>query len=93
MLDVWLFILSITLNLWFKSLAALHPDATCSPCLSRKLFAVDAALLRSEADTEVGSFLNELAVFRAACFWAKEVPVTEFVDVAGEPVDILENLA
>lgn len=36
--------------------------------------AVDAALRASEKETELGSFLNSLAVFKAACFCAHVVP-------------------
>ncbi len=28
----------------------------------------------SEMEIEVGSFRNEFAVFKAACFWARDVP-------------------
>ena len=58
----------------FNPLPTFHPCATCSPCLSRKLFAVEAVAFASERETEEGSLRKEEAVLRAACFWAKEVP-------------------
>ena len=54
----------LVLNLF----ADCHPDLTCSPCLSRKLFAVLAAVLASLNETDDGSFRKEDAVFSAACF-------------------------
>lgn len=59
---------------WSRLFALLTPDATCSPCLSRKLFAVDAADFASENDTELGFFLKSDIVFSAACFCAHVVP-------------------
>ena len=58
----------------FSAFAPFQPVATCSPCRSRKLFAVAAELRASESVIEEGSFRNWEAVRRAACFWAKEVP-------------------
>lgn len=52
----------------------MYPAAACSPCLSRKLLAVDAAFRASENETDDGSFLKSLAVFKAACFCAHVVP-------------------
>jgi hypothetical protein len=52
----------------FNLLADCQPDLTCSPCLSRKLFAVLAAALASLKETEDGSFRKFDAVFKAACF-------------------------
>ncbi len=75
----------------FNKLAFFHPAATWSPCRSRKLFAVEAVAFASASETEYGSLRNELAVFKAACFCAKEVPCageSRFCDL----VDILENL-
>lgn len=59
---------------WSKPLAVLTPAATCSPCLCRKLFAVLAALLASDRDTELGFFLKSDMVFKAACFCAHVMP-------------------
>ena len=58
----------------FNAFAPFQPVATCSPCRSRKLLAVAAELRASERVIEEGSFRNWEAVWRAACFWAKEVP-------------------
>lgn len=58
----------------FNAFAPFQPVATCSPCRSRKLLAVAAELRASERVIEDGSFRNWEAVWRAACFWAKEVP-------------------
>lgn len=58
----------------FNAFAPFQPVATCSPCRSRKLLAVAAELRASERVIEEGSFRNCDAVWRAACFWAKEVP-------------------
>ncbi len=78
---------------WFSPFADFSPDATCSPCLCWKSFAVDAALLRSEADTLLGSSRRLLAVRRAACFSAHVVPVVGAGAVVPEDdVDIWENL-
>jgi hypothetical protein len=60
---------------WLRELADFHPDATCSPCLWRKLFAVDAVAFKSEADTLDGSLRKLLAVLSAACLSAHDVPV------------------
>lgn len=59
---------------WSRLFAFLAPAATCSPCLSRKLFAVEAADFASENETELGFFLKSDIVFRAACFSAHVVP-------------------
>lgn len=45
-----------------------------SPCLSRKLFAVVAAPLASEKETDEGSWWNLFAVAAAACFCCHVVP-------------------
>ena len=58
----------------FNALAPFQPVAACSPCRSRKLLAVAAELRASESVIEEGSFRNCEAVWRAACFWAKDVP-------------------
>lgn len=60
---------------WLSELADFHPDATCSPCRCWKLFAVDAAPFRSEADTLEGSLRKLLAVRSAACLSAHDVPI------------------
>lgn len=54
--------------------AAFSPAATWSPCRRLKESAVDAAARASDIDTDRGSRLNALAVWRAACFCAKVVP-------------------
>lgn len=54
--------------------AAVYPATACSPCLSRKLLAVDAAFRASENETDDGFFLKSLAVFKAACFCVHVVP-------------------
>ena len=58
----------------FNAFAPFQPVATCSPCRSRKLLAVAAELRASERVIEEGSFRNWAAVWRAACFCAKDVP-------------------
>lgn len=67
-------ILSAIPYLLFILLADCHPDLTCSPCRSLKLFAVPAAVLASLNETDEGSLRNEDAVRRAACFSANVVP-------------------
>lgn len=66
---------SVTPYLLFKPPAVFMPLETCSPCRCRKLLAVDAAERASDMDTVDGSFRNDDAVFRAACFCAHVVPV------------------
>lgn len=58
----------------FNAFAPFQPAAACSPWRSRKLLAVAAELRASERVIEEGSFRNWEAVWRAACFWAKDVP-------------------
>src|SRR5207253_2319255 len=65
---------SLTPYFVFRLLADCKPAATWSPCRSRKLFAVEAAVLASDSDTDLGSLRKLEAVFRAACFCAQEVP-------------------
>lgn len=65
---------SATPYFWFMLFAVCNPEATCSPCRCRKLFAVPAAALASANDTDEGSFWNDEAVLRAACFCAHVVP-------------------
>jgi hypothetical protein len=76
---------------WFSPFAALKPDATCAPCRCWKLFAVDAALLISAAETFEGSSRRPLAVLSAACLSAHDVPVVG-AGLLEPPVDIVENL-
>lgn len=59
---------------WSMLFAVFTPAATCSPCLSRKLFAVDAAERASAYDTDLGSLLKSDTVFKALCFCAHVVP-------------------
>jgi hypothetical protein len=65
----------------FQELAFCAPAEICSWWRSRKLFAVLAADFASERETEDGSSLKDWAVLRAACFWARVVPL--FVALAG----------
>ena len=58
----------------FKAFAPFQPEATCSPCLSLKSFAVDAVFFASERETEDGSLRKRLAVLRASCFCWTDVP-------------------
>ena len=58
----------------FNAFAPFQPVATCSPCRSRKLFAVAAEVRASAREMDEGSLRNWVAVWRAACFWAKVVP-------------------
>ena len=75
----------------FNALAFFQPAATWSPWRSWKLCAVEAVALASEREIEDGLLRNELAVFRAACFWANEVPWDGGSGFCGL-VEILENL-
>lgn len=84
--------LSTTPYFWFNPLAALYPAAACSPCLSRKLLAVEAALRMSLNETDVGSLWKDLAVLTADCFCAKVVPPPGLVAGWEEPVFRLANL-
>jgi hypothetical protein len=75
---------------WLSPLAARQPEAACSPCRCWKLFAVEAAPFRSEAETLDGSLRKLLAVLRAACLSAHDVPVAG-ADSAGDEAVILAN--
>lgn len=86
-----LFILPAMPYFWFSPLAVRQPDAACSPCRCWKLLAVDAAPFRSEAETLDGSLRKLLAVLRAACLSAHDVPVLGAVSAA-DGVVILANL-
>lgn len=77
-----LLILPVMLYFWLKALALVRAAATWSPCRSRKLLAVEAALRASEKETCDGSLWSLFAVLRAACFSAHVVP-----DVAGAGAD------
>lgn len=89
--DAKLFTLLVMPYFWLSPLAARKPDATWSPCLCWKLFAVVAAPRKSEAETLEGSSRRPSAVRRAACFSAHVVPVVGGVPPEDD-VDILENL-
>jgi hypothetical protein len=75
--DLYLAMLSATPYFWSRAFAEFQPVTACSPCRSRKLFAVDAVPLISASETFDGSFRKLSAVFRAACFWAQVVPAFE----------------
>lgn len=68
----------------FKAFAPFQPVDTCSPCRSRKLLAVAAELRASAKEIDEGSFRNWEAVWRAACFSAKEVPCDDADGWVGE---------
>lgn len=76
----------------FSPLPTFQPWATCSPCRSRKLFAVEAVALASASDTEDGSLRKDEAVFKAACFSAQVVPVDGEGEAAGGGEAVVERL-
>lgn len=58
-------------------------EATCAPCRSRKLLAVEAVARASERETEEGSFWNDCAVLKASCFCFQVVPPPGFWGCCG----------
>lgn len=72
-------------------LVDVHPEAIWVPCLSWKLFAVEAALRASESETDEGSVRNAFAVLIADCFCAQLVSPEDCCGVTAGGDAILEN--
>lgn len=79
----------------FNLFASFRPAATWSPCLWRKLFAVEAAARASDSDTEPGFSRNVAAVLSAAFFCSNVVPSTggRATPVPGPDADVDADVA